>query len=276
MKREIEILEENNSMDIKRILTSVLGLPAVIAILVFGNTIVIDIFFAIIAVISIKEYFDAFEKTGNAKPIRWIGYLTAVSIGLIRLLHLNSSLISEDQDMINMMSAIVIGAFFVIAFHILNSNMKTDIIDGAVTMFGIIYIPVFLLFLPILRASKNGIFIIWYVLICGWATDIFAYLAGKFFGNRKHKFSKISPNKSIEGCIFGSIGAVVVALIYTIVCNTYFYTNISYIYIIFISLILSIIGQVGDFTASSIKRFNGIKDFSNLIPGHRGNVRQNR
>ena len=61
-------------MDIKRILTSVLGLPAVIAILVFGNTIVIDIFFAIIAVISIKEYFDAFEKTGNAKPIRWIGY----------------------------------------------------------------------------------------------------------------------------------------------------------------------------------------------------------
>ena len=42
-------------MDIKRILTSVLGLPAVIAILVFGNTIVIDIFFAIIAVISIKE-----------------------------------------------------------------------------------------------------------------------------------------------------------------------------------------------------------------------------
>ena len=154
--------------------------------------------------------------------------------------------------------------------------MKTDIIDGAVTMFGIIYIPVFLLFLPILRASKNGIFIIWYVLICGWATDIFAYLAGKFFGNRKHKFSKISPNKSIEGCIFGSIGAVVVALIYTIVCNTYFYTNISYIYIIFISLILSIIGQVGDFTASSIKRFNGIKDFSNLIPGHRGNVRQNR
>lgn len=259
-------------MDIKRVLTSVLGLPAVIAILVLGNTIIIDIFFAVIAVISIKEYFDAFQKTGNAKPIRWIGYLVAISIGVIRLLHRNSSLIGEDQDMINMMSAIVIGAFFIIAFHILNSNMKTDIIDGAITMFGIIYIPVFLMFLPILRGSKNGIFIIWYVLICGWVTDIFAYLAGKFFGNRKHKFSKISPNKSIEGCIFGSVGAVVFALIYTIVCNTYFYTNISYIYIIFVSLILSIIGQVGDFTASSIKRFNGIKDFSNLIPGHRRNA----
>ncbi len=38
----------------------------------------------------------------------------------------------------------------------------------------------------------------------------------------------------------------------------------------FISLILSIVGQIGDFAASSIKRYNGIKDYSNLIPGHGG------
>lgn len=60
------------------------------------------------------------------------------------------------------------------------------------------------------------------------------------------------------------------ALIYTVICNTYFFTNISYIYIIIISLVLSAIGQVGDFAASSIKRYNNIKDYSNLIPGHGG------
>ena len=65
-------------------------------------------------------------------------------------------------------------------------------------------------------------------------------------------------------------GAVVISLIFTAVCNAYFYTNISYIYIIIISLVLSIVGQVGDFAASSIKRYNGIKDFGNLIPGHGG------
>ena len=68
-------------MDIKRVLTSVLGLPCVIAILILGNNIVIDIFFAIIALISIKEYFEAFEKGENAKPIKWIGYAISLSIG---------------------------------------------------------------------------------------------------------------------------------------------------------------------------------------------------
>ncbi|MCI8620801.1 MAG: phosphatidate cytidylyltransferase [Clostridia bacterium] len=260
-------------MDIKRVLTSVLGLPCVIAILILGNNIVIDIFFAIVALISIKEYYDAFEKSGNAKPIRWIGYIVALSISILRFLHLQSSLIPIDQNMQNVMFAFVIVSFFIIVFHILNSNMKRNVVDGAVTMFGIIYIPVLIMFLPILRGAKNGIFLIWYAIICGWTTDIFAYLTGKFLGNKKHKFSKISPNKSIEGCIIGAVGAMVISIIYTIICNTYFYTNISYIYIIIVSIVLSVIGQVGDFAASSIKRYNGIKDFSNLIPGHRRNAR---
>lgn len=257
-------------MDIKRILTTVLGLPAVIAILVFGNTIVIDIFFSIVAVISIREFYGAFEKGETAKPIKWIGYLIALSIAVLRMFHLESSLVPPDTNMINMMFALIILALFVVFFHVLNSGMKRNVMDSAVTIFGIVYIPALLMFLAILRTSKNGMFLIWYVIICGWATDVFAYLAGKFFGEKKHKFSKISPNKSIEGCIAGAIGAMIVSLIYTIICNTYFFTNISYIYIIIISLVLSAIGQVGDFAASSIKRYNNIKDYSNLIPGHGG------
>ena len=61
------------------------------------------------------------------------------------------------------------------------------------------------MFLPMLRASGGGEFLIWYVLICAWVTDTFAYLGGKVINTRKHKFSKISPNKSLEGCISGAI-----------------------------------------------------------------------
>lgn len=116
-------------MDVKRVLTSVLGLPAVIAILVWGNTTVIDIFFAIVALISIKEYYGAFEKGETAKPIKWIGYVIAISIAGLRLLHLQSSLVAVDQDMTNRMFALIICAFFVIFFHILNSGMKINVRD---------------------------------------------------------------------------------------------------------------------------------------------------
>ena len=257
-------------MDIKRILTTVLGFPLIVAIIEFGNSTIVDIFFAIVALIAIKEYFGAFEKGRRAKPIKWIGYLVAISIAVLRFFHLQSTLVDVDVDMINMMFCLVIFAVFVVFFHVLNSSMRTNVVDAAITIFGILYIPVLIMFLPIIYSIEHGKILIWYVVICGWATDIFAYLAGKFLNTKKHKFSVISPNKSIEGCISGAIGAVVVSLIYTIVCNTYFYTNISYIYIILISLVLSIIGQVGDFAASSIKRYNEIKDYSNLIPGHGG------
>lgn len=256
-------------MDVKRVLTAVLGLPLIVALMIFGNETIIDIFFAIVALIAIQEYFGAFEKGKRAKPIRWIGYLIAISIAVLRLFHLKSTLVDVDTDMINMMFCLVIFAVFIVFFHTLNSGMKTSVIDGAVTIFGILYIPVLIMFMPIIYGQENGEILIWYVIICGWATDIFAYIAGKTFGSKKHKFSKISPNKSIEGCVAGAIGAVACALIYTIICNTYFFTNISYIYIILISLFLSIIGQVGDFAASSIKRYNGIKDYSSLLPGHR-------
>ena len=106
------------------------------------------------------------------------------------------------------------------------------------------------------------------LIIAAWGTDIFAYFIGKHFG--KHKFSKVSPKKSIEGCIAGTIGAVVLMLGYTYFANNYWGVNYSYAYIAIIGIILSLIGQIGDFSASSIKRYVDIKDFSNLIPGHGG------
>ena len=75
-------------MDIKRILTSVLGLPLIIVIFVFGNETIIDILFAIVSLIGIREYFGAFEKGKKAKPIKWIGYLVALCIAVLRFFHL--------------------------------------------------------------------------------------------------------------------------------------------------------------------------------------------
>ena len=103
-----------------------------------------------------------------------------------------------------------------------------------------------------------------------WGTDVFAFLIGSTFKLGKHKFSKISPKKSMEGCIAGLIGAVALTIIYTLCINRFLPIYLPYAKMIGISILLSIIGQFGDFAASSIKRFVEIKDFSNLIPGHGG------
>ena len=95
-------------------------------------------------------------------------------------------------------------------------------------------------------------------------TDTFALFGGKLIG--KHKFTKISPNKTIEGCVIGS-------LISTFVCTIYYINlinNINLFRIIIIILFLSIIGQCGDLFFSAIKREYDKKDFSNLIPAHGG------
>ena len=57
-----------------------------------------------------------------------------------------------------------------------------------------------------------GKILIWFIFITAWGTDIFAYIIGKTLG--KHKFTKISPYKTIEGCIGGTIGAIILSIIY--------------------------------------------------------------
>ena len=152
--------------------------------------------------------------------------------------------------------------------QVIVTNMKTTFKDIAYTFFGIGYIPFFIMFLSLINGLDNGKILIGYILVSSWGTDVFAYLIGTKFG--KHKFSKVSPKKSIEGCLGGAIGTILIALIYTFILNTYFSYDYSYIYIGLISAVLSFIGQLGDFSASSIKRYVDIKDYSNLLPGHGG------
>jgi phosphatidate cytidylyltransferase len=124
------------------------------------------------------------------------------------------------------------------------------------------------MFLALIFGMENGRVLIWYAMISAWGSDVFAYLIGKFFG--KHKFSKVSPKKSIEGCIAGVVGAVGLLLAFTYFANTYWGLNVNYGYVTLIGIALSLLGQIGDFAASSIKRYVDIKDYSNLIPGHGG------
>ena len=96
-----------------------------------------------------------------------------------------------------------------------------------------------------------------YLLLTIWFTDSFAYFGGMKFG--KNKLSpKISPNKSIEGSVIGSLSSIAIALL--------FFLAVA----IVVTLVVSVIGQFGDLIESAYKREYQVKDSSNLLPGHGG------
>ena len=245
-------------MDWKRISSALIGFPLVVLVLLLGNKIVISIVISLIAIMCMYEYFNAVSK--KAKPIKWIGYLSCLVIAIVSFISIET---------LKNIALIAIPVIMLILFlQVIVTEMKSNFNDVIYTLFGIIYIVFFLTFFALIRNLENGKILIWYPIFIAWGTDVFAYIFGKRIG--KHKFSKISPKKTVEGCIAGTIGAIIVVFIYTFLVNKFAGLNYSYIHMAVMALILSIISQIGDFAASSIKRYVEIKDYGNLIPGHGG------
>lgn len=245
-------------MDIKRLTSGLLGFPLVLLVLLIGDKIVVDIALSVIALLAMNEYLNAIGKV--AKPVKWISYVSCFSIATIHIV---------PQEFLNMVVTLSVPTILIILFaQVIATDMKTTFKDIAYTFLGIFYVVFFIMFVAFIDGMPNGKILIWYAIFAAWGTDISAYVVGKYLG--KHKFSKVSPKKSIEGCIGGTIGALILMLAYTYVANTFWGMNYSYLFILGAGIILSLVGQIGDFAASSIKRFVDIKDYSNLIPGHGG------
>lgn len=132
-----------------------------------------------------------------------------------------------------------------------------------------------------------GIRFIAYVFIITILTDVFAYFFGMLFGKNK-MIERISPKKTWEGAIGGTIIGTLAATIFAFnfgnlfphtECKTIFDNIIAvdklddtvlFLGILLVSLLTSIAGQIGDLVASRLKRTYGVKDFSNIFPGHGG------
>ena len=252
--------KKKKTIEMNRVISAILGFPIVALILIFGNKYVIDIALAIVALQSMKEYLSVTSQ--KASPVKWISYLSCILIVIIHIIP------SQYLGIVEFLALPLL--IFILFFQVIVTNMKTNFNDIIYTFFGICYIVFCIMCISLIRGMENGIWLIWYLLAAGWGTDIFAFMIGKYFG--KHKFSEVSPKKSIEGCIAGTIGAIILILIYTFLINKYARLNYSYWIVGVIGLVLSVIGQVGDFAASTIKRYVGVKDYSNLIPGHGGMI----
>lgn len=147
---------------------------------------------------------------------------------------------------------------------------KYQFTQTAVAFIGVFYIAIMLSYIYKVREMENGIYWVWLIFIASWGSDVFAYVCGSLFG--KHKaVPKLSPHKTIEGCIGAILGAALLGVVYVLIFKNQLSGEVNH----FISIPIvcglgSIVAQIGDLTASAIKRQCEIKDFGKLIPGHGG------
>ncbi|MBE7012338.1 MAG: CDP-archaeol synthase [Ruminococcaceae bacterium] len=150
------------------------------------------------------------------------------------------------------------------------SNNKVSLEKLALSWFGIVYVPHLLNYIVGLRRIEaGGEFYIWLIIVCAFLTDTCAYFTGKAMG--KHKLCpKLSPNKTIEGAVGGVVGCGLSCMVFGLIISRYFSADVNFIRLFILGLICSVGAQLGDISASCIKRQYQIKDYGNLFPGHGG------
>ena len=245
---------------VKRVTTAILIMLVVIGMLVLNNQIVYSIFVTLLAIIGVYECNRVFKAKGH-HPIPGIGYLSCLIIPLL-------GNVPTDWVLNTVLVALPCLILYTFAY-IIFKKLEVTVIDVAITFLTIIYSPFMFAFIKLLLAQANGRIFFLLAITYASATDTFAYEIGSRFG--KHKLCPtVSPKKSIEGSVAGIIASVVISVLICYITNTYFSTNFNLLLMGVMGVVFSIVGQIGDLAASSIKRYCGEKDFSQILPGHGG------
>lgn len=233
----------------------VLMVIAIISILCGGN-----VLFGVISLISFVGLFELYRAIGMEKnKVTWIGYGASI---LIDLAVLKGT--TEDVLFVLILAMMGILTVYVMTYPTYHANQAVFLV------FGLIYVPLMLSYLYRVRQMDGGIYSVWLIFVGSWGSDTCAYCVGKLFG--KHKLpSKLSPKKTIEGCVGGIAGAALIGAVYALVfadkLDMFSQPVMAFAVIGGVSAIIS---QIGDLAASGIKRNYDIKDYGKLIPGHGG------
>lgn len=229
-----------------RIISGVIGLFLLLIILFLGG-IILDVSVFIVSLIALFEFISVI-KLLNLKPL--------YANNLIFLILLLTISIFNKYDLI------ILALFIYIISNIVILVFKKGLTlnDVSINIFGGLYT----IFLPFHVAFLDGNILIWLIFITAFATDTFAYFTGKAIGKNK-LCPNLSPKKTVEGSIGGIVGSLIITYIFIK------FNNIDKaISLMLLSLFCSIMAQIGDLSASRIKRLVNIKDFGKIMPGHGG------
>lgn len=241
-----------------RIISAVMMLVIFVPLLFIGGK-PLALLMALLAVLSLYELLHIRE---TKKKFPFMMKIFAYILVLFFSLN-NFTSIDFNYNLDYRVMSLIIFVFLLPMLYIHNSK-KYNINDALFLIGSILFIG--LSFNLIIITANNDISYIIYLLLITTLTDTFALFTGRLIG--RHKMAPmISPKKTYEGLIGGlMIGVVASVVFYHVAINS----SLSLWVLIPITIVLAILGQLGDLVFSFIKRYYGVKDFSNLIPGHGG------
>lgn len=237
----------------ERLITMIVALLLFIPIIWFGSW--------PLEIVMVALSFIALFELHRMKSIHPFSFPSIVSTLGIMFVVLSERFVPYLPDYMESHYVIAIIVLLLLLCTIVDKQYNFE--DAGVSTLGIFYIGFgFYSFIQVREADPHLLML---ALLVIWSTDIGAYLIGRKIGKRKLA-PTLSPNKTIEGSIGGTVLAAIVASIYL----SFVTLEYSYFIMLCIMVILSIAGQVGDLIESALKRHFGVKDSGTILPGHGG------
>lgn len=280
----------------KRLITGLLLILIVIPIISVPSLVnVFEFIMAFFVIGASIEFLNMFEKESLlSKRFRFVTILSAllIHVSIAGFIGWNQSPVTfENRGLLHVTIPIMLVVLFI--YFVLSHNFSVTNVGKALLV--MIYVGFGSASIVLLRFI--GVRFIVYMLLISTLTDTFAYVIGMKFG--KHKMTpNISPKKSWEGAIGGSVIATIIASVFAMYYGDIFVvgtflgnlfnssgertlldrllmgTNISFelqfLFVFILTFFATIVSQFGDLMASKLKRHYQIKDFGSIFPGHGG------
>ena len=243
----------------KRWITALVLIPPLVLLILKGSSGLFSAAILIAATLCLWEYYRvAFHGHTPDVPLVFQGWGYLCGTLVMAAAHC--------QNLMALVMALALNLIGSAVFSIFRFGISADAPLVAVKqIFGVLYVSVFLSFLIFLRYTADGplwvLFLFW---IIAWG-DTGALYAGTLWG--RHKLCPaVSPKKTIEGAAGGLAANLLFALLFKIL----FFDAMPWLTCAVFALTIGIVGQFGDLFESEFKRAAGVKDSSNLLPGHGG------
>ena len=243
-----------------RLITAAVGIPFLIFTLVVRGWFA-ELVIVALTMIAMHENYRALEKAGY-NVCTWGGFAASVAMWPM------SRAMGVLDPLLLLVAAMGISMTGVML------REKPTFPDAAASVYPLLtcFLPMsmFMMMMNSVYGVVPGIALITMAFAIAYAGDGAAYFGGRAFG--KHKLCpNVSPKKTVEGAVFGVIGGTLCGLLCRAIFVYLFHMPMPGIpATIALGLIGSVAGEIGDLSASLLKRYSGIKDYGKIFPGHGG------